>query len=342
MLFVYGLCHGNALQAVNEYRDRYPNRRTPSRAVFSNVYRTLRETGKVPSAQVTSERAAQQTLHEHEQIVNSVQRSPSTSTRKIARRIHVAQSRVWRTLHKEGLYPFHRQKVQHLHPDDEVQRLEFCHWLQHNHNVLPFLLFTDEAKFTRDGINNTRNSHEWDVNNPHATVESNFQIRFSINVWCGMIDDMLIGPVILDDRMTGERYLHFLQNELPALLEDVSLHSRCRMYMQHDGAPIHYTRPVIQHLNAVYPNRWIGRGSLIRWPARSPDLTPLDFCLWGWLKNEVYETKVNTREELLRRIDVACTNLKNRKQEIRRATQSTMERVQKCIAVHGRVFEHLL
>lgn len=25
MLFVYGLCHGNALQAVNEYRDRYPN-----------------------------------------------------------------------------------------------------------------------------------------------------------------------------------------------------------------------------------------------------------------------------------------------------------------------------
>ena len=36
-----------------------------------------------------------------------------------------------------------------------------------------------------------------------------------------MIDDMLIGPVILDDLMTGQNYLDFLQNELPKQLEDV-------------------------------------------------------------------------------------------------------------------------
>jgi hypothetical protein len=29
------------------------------------------------------------------------------------------------------------------------------------------------------------------------------------------MDDMLIGPVILDDRMTGHVYLDFLQNGLP-------------------------------------------------------------------------------------------------------------------------------
>lgn len=68
-----------------------------------------------------------------------------------------------------------------------------------------------------------------------------------------MMDDMIIGPVILDDTLTGERYLHFLQNELPALLKDVSLHSRCRMYMQHDGAAIHYTGPVVQHLMQCTP-----------------------------------------------------------------------------------------
>jgi hypothetical protein len=27
-----------------------------------------------------------------------------------------------------------------------------------------------------------------------------------------------------------------------------------------------------------------------------------DFCLWGWMKNEVYKEKVNTREELVDRI----------------------------------------
>jgi len=24
-----------------------------------------------------------------------------------------------------------------------------------------------------------------------------------------------------------------------------------------------------------------------------------DFCLWGWMKNEVYKEKVNTRDELV-------------------------------------------
>jgi hypothetical protein len=27
-----------------------------------------------------------------------------------------------------------------------------------------------------------------------------------------------------------------------------------------------------------------------------PDLTPLDFCLWGWMKSEVYKIKVDARQ----------------------------------------------
>ena len=79
--------------------------------------------------------------------------------------------------------------------------LEFCHWLLTNHQLLPLLLFPDETTFTLNGINNTRNSHRRSDKNPHGNVETNFQCRFSINVWCGVIDDMLIGPVILDYRM---------------------------------------------------------------------------------------------------------------------------------------------
>ena len=110
-----------------------------------------------------------------------------------------------------------------------------------------------------------------------------------------MIDDVLIGPVILDDHMKGQNYLDFLQNELPKQLEDVTLATRIAMYFQHDGAPSHYTRLVLQHLNETFPNRWIGRGSTINWPPRSPDLTPLDFCLWGLMKNEVCRKSGYTR-----------------------------------------------
>ncbi|KAJ8894315.1 hypothetical protein PR048_006935 [Dryococelus australis] len=37
-----------------------------------------------------------------------------------------------------------------------------------------------------------------------------------------------------------------------------------------------------------YPRRWIGRGGLVPWPARSPDLSPSDFFFWGCLKRRVY------------------------------------------------------
>jgi hypothetical protein len=49
-----------------------------------------------------------------------------------------------------------------------------------------------------------------------------------------MIDDMLIGPVILDDHMTGQNYLDILQNELPEQLEDVALATRIAIYFQRD------------------------------------------------------------------------------------------------------------
>jgi hypothetical protein len=82
-------------------------------------------------------------------------------------------------------------------------------------------------------------SHVWSHENPHGAVETNFQRRFSINVWCGMIDDVLIGPVILDDRITGQNDLDFLQNGLPEQLEDFSLAIRIVMYFQRDGAASH-------------------------------------------------------------------------------------------------------
>jgi hypothetical protein len=55
-------------------------------------------------------------------------------------------------------------------------------------------------------------------------VQTDFQRCFSISVWCGMIDAMLIGPIILDNCMTEYNYLHFLQKGLPEQLENVWLH----------------------------------------------------------------------------------------------------------------------
>jgi len=114
------------------------------------VFSTLRESGALPIAHVSSELAHKQNMEEQENILDMVQRSPTTSTRRLSARICVSRTRVWRTLHEDGLYPFHPQPVQNLHPGDSAMRLEFCHWLYTIRQLLPLILFTDEATFTRN------------------------------------------------------------------------------------------------------------------------------------------------------------------------------------------------
>ena len=96
------------------------------------------------------------------------------------------------------MYPYHVQRVEHLRPGDFAERLNFCKWLNGSRQLHRYIMFTDDAQFNRDGVNNTHNSHVWGDENPHATVESNFQQRFSVNVWCAVLDDQLIGPFILE------------------------------------------------------------------------------------------------------------------------------------------------
>jgi len=99
--------------------------------------------------------------------------------------VFVFPTREWRTLYAERMYPYHVKRVQHLGPGDFAQRLEFCKGLNGSRQLHRYILFTDEAQFNR------------------ATVESNFQLRFSVSVWCAVLDDQLIGPFILEGRLTG-------------------------------------------------------------------------------------------------------------------------------------------
>jgi len=205
MVFVYGFCNENVRAACREYSLRFPNRRVPDSRVFASVYNKLHKNGALPSRHISSERANEQNVDEIESILQSVERSPTTSTRRISTRIGVPHKRVWRTLRQHGLYLFQLQMVQRLEEEDEARRLDLCRWVIANRRLIPFMLFTDEASFTRDGINNTHNSHRWSDKNPHAIVERNSQHRFSVNAWCGAIDSELIGPAVLPNRLTGGR-----------------------------------------------------------------------------------------------------------------------------------------
>ena len=100
MHFVYGYCDGNASAAVNEYRRRYTERRIPSKRLFVRVQQTLRDNCCLPSSAVLSERDMVRTINTRENILDMVQRSQRLSTRRMASRVGLSRTNVWRTLHE--------------------------------------------------------------------------------------------------------------------------------------------------------------------------------------------------------------------------------------------------
>jgi len=67
---------------------------------------------------------------------------------------------------------------------------------------------------------------------------------------------------------------------------------------------VHFSvgRDVATFLDETFPGRWVRRGGPTAWPPRSPDLTPLDFFAWGFIKDVVYRRKVRDLADLRQRI----------------------------------------
>jgi hypothetical protein len=69
-------------------------------------------------------------------------------------------------------------------------------------------------------------------------------------------------------------------------------------WFQQDGATAHTARRSLGILREMFPSRLFSLRGDICCPARSPDLTPCYFYLWGYLKDEVYKHRPQTLKAL--------------------------------------------
>ncbi|EGI66419.1 hypothetical protein G5I_05054, partial [Acromyrmex echinatior] len=70
------------------------------------------------------------------------------------------------------------------------------------------------------------------------------------------------------------------------------------VWFQQDGVPAHFAVATRDYLNEIFHNKWIGRRGSIEWPPRSPDLAPLDYFYWGYLKMKLDANHPQTIPEL--------------------------------------------
>lgn len=158
-------------------------------------------------------------------------------------------------------------------------------------------MFFDEAHFHVDGVPNRQNFRIWADQNPNFVVQEPLHSD-RVTVLIGIGHYGIIGPFFFDGNVNGSRYLEMLENHvLSALREWPNFEN---IVLVQDGAPAHWAKNVRTFLNKKFPNRWIGRDSpFICWPARSPDLTPLDFFVWGYLKQCLYTGQAFSNLEIL-------------------------------------------
>jgi len=116
--------------------------------------------------------------------------------------------------------------------------------LDENPLISNSILWTDQSKFTNNGVINKQNNRYWDDKNPHWTFETNIQSVWRTNVWYGLIDSKFIGPFLYCRTLNGRRYFNFLLNELPIMLDGIPLAVRENSIFQHDGGPAHNARIV--------------------------------------------------------------------------------------------------
>ena len=166
------------------------------------------------------------------------------------------------------------------------------------------------------------------------------QVRFSFSVWCGLIGSRIVGPFFYDGTLTGERYVEFMTEILNNFLDELDLISRQNLHFQQDGAPAHNYRGTYQLLNTIFNNQWIGTNGPIQWPPRSPDLNPLDYFMWGNLKNKIYKQRYENIDALKTAVREKINQIDGR--TILKTVRAVEKRAQKCIEQRGGVFEHLL
>ena len=298
-------------ECFNEVRRQWSNHfssQAPDERTISNIVTKFKQTGSVLDLPRSGRSRSVRTQETIKKVENLIQDRPNISVSSGALGLEISRSSFYRTIKELGFRPFKPCAAIDLSDDDFDRRQEFCESMidriKAEPGILDKIIWSDESEFKLNGTINRHNCRYWASTNPHELLRRS-QYAEGIMVWCGITSSGIIGPYFFEENVTGISYLKMLQDYVWPQVKQK------RMYFQQDGAPAHYSLQVREWLDKKFPNRWIGRRGPIEWPARSPDLTPPDFFLWGYLKNIIYKDKPSNPTELRNRIATACAEIDN-------------------------------
>lgn len=326
-----------SIMSVREkFLEKYPEGRVPAKSTIQDLIKKWRTTGNVSNMK----RDKQLTVRTPEAVANVqtiIGRSPSKSTRRLSQQVGISRTSCRRILHGLKMHAYRVSVVQELKEVDLARRVRYCQWVLQEiaeGNVDPFLFIsTDEAWFHLSGYVNSQNTRYWATHNPHVTHEKPLH-DLKIGVWCAMSGRRIIGPIFFEETVNTDVYLRIYEEFVTQLNpEEVSY-----AYFQQDGATCHTSDRSLARIHSDFTKERTISKDL--WPARSPDLSPCDFYLWGRLKGNVYHNNPRTLEELKQNIRQEIANIPV--EELQTVFLNMIRRAEICIQVGGSHFEQRL
>jgi len=314
-----------------------------SKQFVSNLVQRFEETGNVagrtstgrPSMQNERLPVVEETLAE----ISSSNVYGCSSTREISKATGISQKSVHRILTKKlSMHPYHISVHQALTNEDMAHRVEFANWMLNHWNDVHRILWSDESTFSLDGRINRHNCVIWSVDNPHVNISKSLHSPW-VMVWLGFSTSVITPPFFFEETVTADSYSSLITTHLLPFLKSKRKFSST-IYQQ-DGAPAHYSLQARGILIKNFGDRLIGRGLEVKWPPRSPDLSPLDYWLWPFLKDRIYH-QGQPRDIIEMKTRISEEVGKITRGEMTAAINNLYRRCQLVLDVNGEHFEHLL
>lgn len=289
-------------------------------------------------------------------VRQSVVQSPRKSIRRLSSETNIPKSSVQRILRQDiHAYPYKIHAETELTNEQKQKRVDFSNWfsgkLEDDADFLKKIHMTDECHFHLSGKVNSQNYRFWGTQNPgNAATEQIPRSVLKVTIWVAFGWYGIIGPYFFEDAqghtctVNQENYREMIdQFYLPELRTQSRRRNLIQMrtqWFQQDGAPPHTARETRRFLNRHFPGRFISLHEDVEWPPYSPDLTPPDFFLWGYLKDRVYRPRPRNLDQLKENI----------RREIRtipldtfpKVMENMASRMQAVIGRRGAYIEHVV
>ena len=265
----------------------------------------------------------------------------STSVRQVSTSLNLGSKMTWQIMRKElKLFPYKPKTVVPLNQGHKDNRILYCEWLlSKDDKFVDRILFSDEKWFKLLQAPNKQNERYWAPEDPHVQVECREQGGKKVMCWAVMIEGRMLLHWFEDGTsVNGDTYLAMLKEVLWPEVRGIA--TRHGLHFMQDGATPHTTLEVREWLQSKFGERVISRLMPNQWPAKSPDLSPLDYWFWGVAMQEVRSHPPATLEELKEVVDGFAESLEP--EEVVKAARDHVVRARCCLTQRGGAFESRL